>query len=60
MFSSFVKVAALAALGLSIVSATAVTASAQEGRCDREARRYADSRMKQPSRQVSAAPQSAP
>ena len=45
MFSSFVKVAALAALGLSIVSATAVTASAQEGRCDREARRYADSRM---------------
>jgi len=45
MFSRFVKVAAMAALGVSIVAVSAGSASAQERRCDREAKRYADSRM---------------
>jgi uncharacterized protein YcfJ len=45
MFSSLVKLAVAAALGATIITVDAGIASAQEQRCHREAKRYADARM---------------
>lgn len=45
MFSKIMNVAAAAAVGIAVLAAGAVTASAQDNRYHREAKRYADSRM---------------